>query len=765
LTDGISQTTTPGLPTLPRAPGGDDAVRTSTAVVFATTPAQDAPAATLSWGEGTIVGRLLDQLGALGVGSIVVITRPRWEDALRQAIGGREQVEVTVSPGVAEDLRVIARLARNRAGGIVLVAANVVTHMQALAKLIEDPRLPTGALCAACQTGRASAFGVRSVRGRITSASSAYHAVHRPTTESLDVLKVAAETRMELAGVADRLATLVEPPLETAWDEELRRKAELERAPGALLEEVVPLVLVGLVRSGVHVGVSGLGGFFWARPLSRADAADAEREITGYDEERARLDSAVKANDGFFTTFFVSPYSKHIAGWAARRGFTPNQVTIISLAIGLLAAAAFATGERVGLVAGAILLQLSFTTDCVDGQLARYSRTFSRLGAWLDSIFDRTKEYAVYAGLAIGAAHTGDPVWLLAGAALTVQIVRHEIDFTNLVGERRALELAPQPPLEQAGDGASGAVDAHNGAAAAPAHGLGGRIVGGLAVWGALNRWPAIEWLKKIVAFPIGERFAAISITAAVADARATFVVLLAWGGFATAYKIVGRMLRSLARPTTTGSTTAAPDVGALAIYRDDGPLARALGSALGGAIALPSIVLVVAGVLPLLALIALDGGGASDGGAGLAVAWFVLAGGVSCGSPNSGPFGWAVIPVLRLGEYAGLLWLAALAGGTGPAAAFALLAALAFRNYDLMYRLRHRGTPTSRWVGDLAGGWEGRLVAGWALLAADALPAGFFALAAVLGAVFVGESIASWTRVQSPRAGVSFEDEEVGGE
>src|SRR3954453_11521062 len=115
-----------------------------------------------------------------------------------------------------------------------------------------------------------------------------------------------------------------------------------------------------------------------------------------YEEAAALLKSAVKASDGFFTTFFVSPYSKYIARWCARRGFTPNQITTVSLLIGLAAAVAFATGERAGLIAGAVLLQLAFTTDCVDGQLARYTRTFSKLGAWLDSVFDRSKEYLAF---------------------------------------------------------------------------------------------------------------------------------------------------------------------------------------------------------------------------------------------------------------------------------------------------------------------------------------------------------------------------------
>ena len=199
-----------------------------------------------------------------------------------------------------------------------------------------------------------------------------------------------------------------------------------------------------------------------------------------------------------------------------------------------------------------------------------------------------------------------------------------------------------------------------------------------------------------------------------------------------------------------------------LEIYRDDGPLARTLGDALGGAVRLPPIVLVAAGALPLLAFLAIDGSGASDGTTALCIGWLVLAAGISSGRPHTDRLRWAVIPTLRLAEYGGVLWLAAIAGGSAPAAAFALLAAVAFRHYDLVYRLRYQGVPPPRWVGDLAGGWEGRLLAGWLLLAADAVPAGFFTLAGLFGAVFVGESIASWTRLQRARGVVGYEDEEA---
>src|SRR5213079_877374 len=78
LTDGIPQTAAPEPGQAPASPSGRDgrdhpATAVTTAVLLATAPAGDAPAATLPWGEGTIVDRLLDQLGELGVQSIVMI--------------------------------------------------------------------------------------------------------------------------------------------------------------------------------------------------------------------------------------------------------------------------------------------------------------------------------------------------------------------------------------------------------------------------------------------------------------------------------------------------------------------------------------------------------------------------------------------------------------------------------------------------------------------------------------------------------------------
>jgi hypothetical protein len=589
VTSGLSDTRAAAA-----APAGTARERPSdptvqTAVVLATAPAAagGGPAALLPFEEGTLLSRVVGQLVRAGVRSVLVLTRPHWEGDVRQAAGGA--AEVRSSPSVSADLRAIADLA-DGTGALVIAYGEVVTHGEALRGLIAEPRATSQILTGARR--RSLAVRVEVKRARIVSSGSPYHAVRRPSASFLGVLRVAPADQPLLARSARELAALLEAKPE-GWEAELGRKARrwrqalaepaeepaddhalpddhldeaVEEEPdgaevplspdgearlaarvAAAREDAAALALLGLVRGGAVVGVVFLRRFYWSRPLSAATAASSEERIRARDEDRLLLASAVKSGDGFFTTFFVSPYSKHIARWAARRGFTPNQVTAVSMLIGIAAAAAFASGERAGLIAGAVLLQAAFTTDCVDGQLARYTRTFSRFGAWLDSIFDRAKEYVAFAGLAIGASVMGDPVWLLACCAITLQTIRHMADFSYGGTQLQTITTARQPPLEQSLDAAGVAAAARRAAgAAAPPPARRSFAATVLARWQRLDRLPAMRWIKRMISFPIGERFALISLTAALFTPRATFVAVLVWGGIGFAYTQTGRILRAI---------------------------------------------------------------------------------------------------------------------------------------------------------------------------------------------------------------------------
>ncbi|GII00869.1 hypothetical protein Pta02_28770 [Planobispora takensis] len=506
-------------------------------VVLATTAA-----AKLRCADGTLLDRLTGQLAAFPIRDVHVVARSG--DFVRSA-DGSYLIGSDGSQGVADDLRRIARVARTASGPVAVLVGDLVAHDGALAALLAHPSRGTGAVVAADGDDSGPLRPpVRVEGGRVVAAGSSFHQVTGANGTFRGVLQIGETDLGSLALIADRLAGLADA-------------SDLGVIDGA---EAGDLLLVGLVRAGVTVRAAGLGRLHCDRVAGQVAADAALQRVAEVDETRARLDEAIKSDDGFFTTYFVSSWSRHLVALAAWLRLTPNAVTGISAGLALLAAVWFSAGTRAALVAGAILLYLSFVFDCVDGQLARYTRTFSPLGSWLDATSDRVKEYTVYAGLAFGYVAAAGPgatteIWALAVAAMILQALRHMIDFSYAdaradVGRARAARTGAAVPLTAQGDTrgplvpaqAQSAEQEHSPPPAPEAPGRTGVVV---RLSRRLEQDAFTRWIKKIVILPIGERMALIAVTAAVFDARVTFVALLGWGGLAALYTLAGRMGRS----------------------------------------------------------------------------------------------------------------------------------------------------------------------------------------------------------------------------
>ena len=185
-------------------------------------------------------------------------------------------------------------------------------------------------------------------------------------------------------------------------------------------------------------------------------------------------------------------------------------------------------------------------------------------------------------------------------------------------------------------------------------------------------------------------------------------------------------------------------------VYRDDGPVALAIGRALGRRVPVPAMARLRLGVAGILARAAISGSDASLGLTAAGVAWLLLTHGITTVRRPRESFTWTVPSLVRLGEYATLAWLAA--SDDAVPAAFALIAALTYRHYDLVYRLRHRAEVPPQWLNRLAAGWDGRVIIAWVLLALGALPAAMYVWAALLGVVSVAETVVSWRRFERER-------------
>lgn len=473
-----------------------------------------------------------------------------------------------------------------------------------------------------------------------------------------------------------------------------------------------------LDAEGVAVHRPQLGTLVATVPTDAEARREARAAVEAVDEEAVRLRSAVKAQDGFFTTFFISPYSRYIARWCARRGLTPNQVTTASLLTALIAAGCAATGERGGYVAAGVLLLVSFVLDCTDGQLARYSLQYSTLGAWLDATFDRAKEYAFYAGLALGAARNGDDVWALALGAMVLMTCRHVVDFAFYEATYDSM----------AGKSATAALS------------------------GRLDSVGWTVWARRIIILPIGERWAMIAVLTAVTSPRIVFWALIVGCAFAACYTTAGRVLRSVTRKAKRTDRAAR----ALADLADSGPLASLVARVLGRPGARGAGVVFAAVATGGLLFAVLDRPFGDRQTVIAAIGYAVLAG-AAVARPLKGALDWLVPPLFRAAEYTTVLVLAARSDSAHALpAAFGLVAAVAYHHYDTVYRIRGGTGAPPAWLVRVTGGHEGRtllVVALAALLAdrGDDFTLALTALAVAVALVVLVESIRFWVSSGAP--------------
>src|SRR6476619_3781221 len=85
-------------------------------------------------------------------------------------------------------------------------------------------------------------------------------------------------------------------------------------------------------------------------------------------------------------------------------GLTPDALTLVGFAITVVGA--ILLSQQLWLVGGLVVL-LGGVFDMFDGTLARATGKVSRLGAFLDSVFDRWGEALVYLGIVVGCSYAG----------------------------------------------------------------------------------------------------------------------------------------------------------------------------------------------------------------------------------------------------------------------------------------------------------------------------------------------------------------------
>ena len=134
----------------------------------------------------------------------------------------------------------------------------------------------------------------------------------------------------------------------------------------------------------------------------------------------------------------------------ASTGLSPNFWTVVGLGFALISALVYGLGNQIeyGLILGGILLLVSGFFDMVDGQVARVTGKTSKKGGYLDSMFDKIAEVAIFLGILVGGYAEPYLVFLAITLSLLVSYARAKSDAINVklqgvgIGERAERLLA-----------------------------------------------------------------------------------------------------------------------------------------------------------------------------------------------------------------------------------------------------------------------------------------------------------------------------------
>lgn len=136
------------------------------------------------------------------------------------------------------------------------------------------------------------------------------------------------------------------------------------------------------------------------------------------------------------------PYTESLGRAFARTGLSANFWTALGLVTAFGAAILYGSAIEYAFVFGGILLLISGFFDVVDGQVARVTGKASKSGSFLDSMFDKIAEVAVFAGLAASGLVITELAVLAIGLSLLVSYARAKADALQVdvqghgIGER-----------------------------------------------------------------------------------------------------------------------------------------------------------------------------------------------------------------------------------------------------------------------------------------------------------------------------------------
>jgi phosphatidylglycerophosphate synthase len=135
---------------------------------------------------------------------------------------------------------------------------------------------------------------------------------------------------------------------------------------------------------------------------------------------------------------YMRRVSLHVTRLLVATPLSANAVTSLMIPVGLLAGLVLSLPGLAPALGGALLAQLWLLLDCCDGEVARWRRTFSPKGPYLDALGHYTIEAALPVGLGIRADGGWESIggWTALGLTLSVLVLMVKAESSLVIVTR-----------------------------------------------------------------------------------------------------------------------------------------------------------------------------------------------------------------------------------------------------------------------------------------------------------------------------------------
>ncbi|MHC4308012.1 MAG: CDP-alcohol phosphatidyltransferase family protein [Planctomycetota bacterium] len=166
-------------------------------------------------------------------------------------------------------------------------------------------------------------------------------------------------------------------------------------------------------------------------------------------EKKIEQPSGTSLDSPIIDRYIIRKISGFITGFLVRTPVTPNQVTVISLILGLIAAVIFSFGGHTHTITAGLIFFLCIVFDQCDGEVARIKNMETEFGRSFDIIVDSIVSAAIVAGITFALYKASGSGFHIIIGLLAIIGISISIFLATYLGKENKTDTGTQEMLDK----------------------------------------------------------------------------------------------------------------------------------------------------------------------------------------------------------------------------------------------------------------------------------------------------------------------------